>query len=209
MIFSIHFLHAEKHKKGQPGKTRTEFPQPPVTRLARQQLCPPRHQQPPNTRRNLRFSEPEPSKSRRKRRPLYQLRKISPSYRLLSAVEKTTRLRYAPRKLDTNGGAYQFRSCFFNYTAIHHQQIVTKIAAVKIRLGISQPLLRAVSIVNTNRTIPVVYDFFVSGNEYRYSRPALAYLAGASVLYHHVLPLCSSVISSAFRVTPLCLAFFP
>ena len=113
MIFSIHFLHAEKHKKGQPGKTRTEFPQPPVTRLTRQQLCPPRHQQPPNTRRNLPFSEPEPSKSRRERRTLHQLRKISPSYRLLSAIEKTTRLRYAPRKLDTNGAAYQFRSCFF------------------------------------------------------------------------------------------------
>lgn len=40
MIFSIHFLHAERHKKGQPGKTRTEFSQPPVNRLTRQQLCP-------------------------------------------------------------------------------------------------------------------------------------------------------------------------
>ena len=59
---------------------------------------------------------------------------------------------------------------------------VTKIVAVKIHFGFSQPLLQAVSIVNTNRTIPVVYDFFVSGNEYRYSRPTLAYLAGASVL---------------------------
>ena len=59
--------------------------------------------------------------------------------------------------------------------------IVTKIVAVKIRFGFSQPLLQAVSIVNTNRTIPVVYDFFVSGNEYRYSRPTLAYFAGASV----------------------------
>ena len=60
--------------------------------------------------------------------------------------------------------------------------MVTKIVAVKIRFGFSQPLLQAVSIVNTNRTIPVVYDFFVSGNEYRYSRPTLAYFAGASVL---------------------------
>ena len=60
--------------------------------------------------------------------------------------------------------------------------IVTKIVAVKIRFGFSQPLLQAVSIVNTTRTIPVVYDFFVSGNEYRYSRPTLAYFAGASVL---------------------------
>ena len=61
--------------------------------------------------------------------------------------------------------------------------IVTKIVAVKIRFGFSQPLLQAVSIVNTNRTIPVVHDFFVSGNESRYSRPTLAYLAGASELY--------------------------
>ena len=60
---------------------------------------------------------------------------------------------------------------------------VTKIVAVKIRFGISQPLLQVVSIVNTTRTIPVVYDFFVSGNESRYSRPTLAYLAGASELY--------------------------
>ena len=60
---------------------------------------------------------------------------------------------------------------------------VTKIVAAKIRFGFSQPLLQAVSIVNTNRTIPVVYDFFVSGNGSRYSRPTLAYLAGASVLY--------------------------
>ena len=60
---------------------------------------------------------------------------------------------------------------------------VTKIVAAKIRFGFSQPLLQAVSIVNTNRTIPVVYDFFVSGNESRYSRPTLAYLAGASELY--------------------------
>ena len=60
---------------------------------------------------------------------------------------------------------------------------VTKIVAVKIRFGFSQPLLQAVSIVNTNRTIPVVYDFFVSGNGSRYSRPTLAYLAGASELY--------------------------
>ena len=60
---------------------------------------------------------------------------------------------------------------------------VTKIVAVKIRFGFSQPLLQVVSIVNTTRTIPVVYDFFVSGNEFRYSRPTLAYLAGASVLY--------------------------
>ena len=59
----------------------------------------------------------------------------------------------------------------------------TKIVAVKIRFGFSQPLLQAVSIVNTTRTIPVVYDFFVSGNESRYSRPTLAYLAGASELY--------------------------
>ena len=58
---------------------------------------------------------------------------------------------------------------------------VTKIVAVKIRFGFSQPLLQAVSIVNTTRTIPVVYDFFVSGNESRYSRPTLAYWAGASV----------------------------
>ena len=46
--------------------------------------------------------------------------------------------------------------------------MVTKIVAVKIRFGFSQPLLQAVSIVNTTRTIPVVYDFFVSGNKYRY-----------------------------------------
>lgn len=32
----------------------------------------------------------------------------------------------------------------FYYTAIYHQHIVTKIAAVKIRLGISQPHLLAV-----------------------------------------------------------------
>ena len=49
-----------------------------------------------------------------------------------------------------------------------HFYMVTKIVAVKIRIGNSQPLLQAVSIVNTNRTIPVVYDFFVSGNKYRY-----------------------------------------
>ena len=60
--------------------------------------------------------------------------------------------------------------------------MVTKIVAVKIRFGFSQPLLQAVSIVNTNQTIPVVYDFFVSGNEHLYSLPMLAYLAGASVL---------------------------
>ena len=59
--------------------------------------------------------------------------------------------------------------------------IVTKIVAVKIRFGFSQPLLQAVSIVNTNRTNPVVYGFSISGNEYRYSRPTLAHLAGASV----------------------------
>ena len=61
--------------------------------------------------------------------------------------------------------------------------MVTKIVAVKIRFGFSQPLLQAVPIVNTTRTIPVVYDFFVSGNESRYSRPTLAYMAGASELY--------------------------
>lgn len=96
MIFSIHFLHAERHKKGQPGKNRTEFSQPPVTRLARQQLCPPRHQQPPNTRSALRFPEHEPSKSRRKRRPLQKLRRLlQGSKRTFPFIFQRTEIRHA------------------------------------------------------------------------------------------------------------------
>ena len=77
--------------------------------------------------------------------------------------------------------------------------LVTKIAAVKICFGISQPLLRAVSIVNTNRTIPVVYGVFVSGNEYRYSPPNARIFGRRKRI---ILPRLTSLLIGHFLCVP-------
>jgi len=50
----------------------------------------------------------------------------------------------AGKAIRTENGCGYSGVAFFYYTAIYHQHIVTKIAAVKIRLGISQPHLLAV-----------------------------------------------------------------